>query len=389
MFPKTMEDKLSFAQNVFLLGLLTKQFYLLPSGSFQIGDMFLIFGCFWLFVFFQKGKVRIKKWDFLILAFIALVVIVNITYNLITDSSRFSRPIIYYIYNLIIILAFSAFLRMENALTMIKYVGVILKVSLIIQLGLFISGFGRWAYATRYSGSFNDPNQYGVYIFFSILMIYLTDHILNSGKWFLWCALGTILILPSTSTGTMLGILFLWTGIYLTSVKNLKRRDKLIWGVVLIGFILLFVLFQSGSLPLPSFISSNQMFVRVIGKLSKISGGSNSNTSLLSDRGWTRIVEYPEYLLFGAGEGGFDRFGTSLEIHSSILGPLFYYGCIPFSLFIIWVFIKLRNTRYLFIYIAMFAETLFLVNTRQPLYWMLIVLAGFQPSGIVRRCNNA
>ena len=52
------------------------------------------------------------------------------------------------------------------------------------------------------------------------------------------------------------------------------------------------------------------------------------------------------------------------------------YGIIPYIFLVIWVFKKARHTRFLFIYIALFGEAMFVVNTRQPAYWMLIILAG-------------
>lgn len=49
-------------------------------------------------------------------------------------------------------------------------------------------------------------------------------------------------------------------------------------------------------------------------------------------RGYDRICKYPEYLLFGAGEGAHYRFAEKSlflgEIHSSWAGVLFYYGII-------------------------------------------------------------
>ncbi|MDZ7736197.1 MAG: hypothetical protein U5P41_08920 [Gammaproteobacteria bacterium] len=43
-------------------------------------------------------------------------------------------------------------------------------------------------------------------------------------------------------------------------------------------------------------------------------------------RGYTRIIEHPGYLLFGAGEGAYHRFLPKYEFHSSLGTVLFCYG---------------------------------------------------------------
>jgi hypothetical protein len=53
-------------------------------------------------------------------------------------------------------------------------------------------------------------------------------------------------------------------------------------------------------------------------------------------RGYDRIVNYPEHLLFGAGEGAYERFRSDLyasELHSSYGTLLFCYGIVGAALF--------------------------------------------------------
>lgn len=368
--------KLSFPQILFIVGIFAKQFYLLPSGSFQVGDLFLMLGCFTHLIFTKKGKISINRSNILLGTYVLLIAIINFLYFAILNNQSFIRPIIYYAYNFIVVISFSSFINMDNNEHFIRKIGLILKVSLILQLVLLLSGIGKWAYATRYSGSFNDPNQYSVFIFFTVLMVYLIDQCTNNTRWFWWSALGTVLVLPSTSTGTMLGIIIFWVGLYLSSVKKINNKEKVLWGILLILFVVLIVLLREGRLPLPNIITSNKMYMRVLSKITKITSSSDSS-ALLLDRGWTRLVNSPHYFLYGAGEGGYERFDTWLEIHSSILGPMFYYGIFPFCLFLFWVLNRLKGVDPVFVYIALFSEATFLVNTRQPLYWMLIVIGSY------------
>lgn len=104
---------------------------------------------------------------------------------------------------------------------------------------------------------------------------------------------------------------------------------------------------------------------------------------------------YPEKILYGAGEGFWDRFELAYatnEIHSTVLGILFYYGVGPFVLLAIWVILNLRQcsfrSRTLLFYLPLLFECFFLANQRQPLLWMLIVLASVSPSSKERNVGQ-
>lgn len=369
-------EYITIPQYVFIIGLFVKQFYLLPSGSIQIGDLILIFGCILNFFFTKRGRLTLDKTNLSLIIYILFITVINVLYYLFMDDQSFIKPIFYYVYNLVVVLSFSSFLNMDNSKTLLKKLGVVLKVSLVLQLVLLLTGLGRWAYSTRYSGTFNDPNQYSVFIFFSLLLVYMINQGTDRNNWKIWYVLGTMLVIPSASTGTMLGLVIFWAGLYLINVKELKRITKILWCGLLCILITLFAFTFSNNLPLPDYITTNSMYVRVINKTTKIANSSD-NTTLLADRGWTRIMEYPEFFLFGAGEGGFERFNTWLEIHSSLIGPLFYYGIVPFFFSAYWIWRNVKNTYSFFIYAALFSEAIFLVNTRQPLYWMLIAIGSY------------
>ena len=57
----------------------------------------------------------------------------------------------------------------------------------------------------------------------------------------------------------------------------------------------------------------------------------------LAARGYDRLIEYPAYLVFGAGEGAFWRFseneGYGQELHGALPTILFSYGVMGFVLF--------------------------------------------------------
>lgn len=371
-------NKLRFPENLFLIGVFLKQFYLLPSGSFQLGDLVLILSCGCILGIKQHGKIKLQKEDKLLLLFIGCIVIINLMYSLKDNFLGYNKASLYYIYNLIIILGVNSLIisNDEKSVQFLNGLNSVLKLSLVMQMLLYITGIGRWAYASRYSGTFNDPNQYAAFIFFSMIIIYALSRAMEKNC-FLWIVLAIALILLSSSTGVMLGVFVFLVVLYFTSLKMLNRRMTIIWGVSLGLFILIYACLRLNIIAAPELLTNSTMYKRILSKVLKIING-NETSSLLTDRGWTRIVEHPVYLLFGAGEGNYERFGTWLEIHSSILGPLFYYGIVPFVFYIRWIYSKVKGVQSIVycVYSSLIIEALFLSNTRQPLYWIAIALAG-------------
>lgn len=80
------------------------------------------------------------------------------------------------------------------------------------------------------------------------------------------------------------------------------------------------------------------MLTRIQEKIWKVAHGGL--LGLFLDRGMEKLVLYPQYLLYGAGEGGFDRFTLTSqinEIHCCLFSVLFCYGIIPTVFLLIWL----------------------------------------------------
>ena len=138
---------------------------------------------------------------------------------------------------------------------------------------------------------------------------------------------------------------------------------------------------------MPSVFVNSAMYKRVFSKIWSFGVVSDAVQSdgiinLFVDRCWDRLIDYPTKIFYGAGEGYFNRFPSARyinnEIHSSILGPLFYYGIVPCTIWFIWIAKQLKGIkRELWAaYIALIVESVTLVNNRQPFFWMIFVLAG-------------
>lgn len=353
----------NLSQLCYLLFLFLKQFYILPSGSFQLGDAFFILSFLFFAIKSRKNKewgqiVLVDKWYllFTIAAFISN----HICYFLYEDMfSLFSG--FYLIYNYIVIVVFRAMARNYGFLDKAKWV---CRLNLWVQGFLLVSGLGKYRFEHRYIGSFHDPNQMAFFVFSMILIIYLIQRKRKQEKWiYLDILLGALLIFYSKSVGIALGlIIFVGT--------LLIQKGKRIFLVMAAGLCL--------GLLLPD-KDSYSLFVRMYEKF-QVLCSANGVKEILAMRGIDRVWLYPEYLLWGAGDGAYTRFAESRlpfqEIHSTLLQLWFCYGSVPFLFLLKWLYQNLKKVPKMFfgIYAALFVESFFLVNARQPFFWIIILL---------------
>ena len=112
-------------------------------------------------------------------------------------------------------------------------------------------------------------------------------------------------------------------------------------------------------------------------------GGS----SFFMDRGLEKCWLYPQYLLYGAGEGGFARFTLASqvnEIHSCLFSILFCYGLIPTILLMYWLakeLLRLEGWMWPMI-LGLLAESFLLVNYRQPMFWLVLIWGSLNVPGV-------
>lgn len=105
--------------------------------------------------------------------------------------------------------------------------------------------------------------------------------------------------------------------------------------------------------------------------------------SQLLARGYMRVVQYPQYLLYGAGQGKDDRFGglngDYYEIHSSPVAVLFYYGIVGFLLFAAFLW-KLFSSKINLLFLSpLLVYGLFTYGLRSPYFWLALGFLVFMP----------
>lgn len=385
---KIAKNSLDIAKSFFLLGVFMKQFYLGSSGGFQIGDLCFMLSFIILIISHYHMKIPIRKIDQPFLVFVFFVIFINFIYiaiykNSYVGTTRFHLSIIYYIYNLFIILTIRQFAVDTDFLDHLR---IVLQVCLFLQLIFAVFHLGRYFDAYRYMGTFNDPNQCGFYIMGSFFMIFVLSIMTKKGKPVIWWIVAIYIIMKTSSTGMLMGMLIMIV-LHLYQIlltKNSRTAAFFLLLAVMLTVVLVLVL--AGVMPIPESIKMTFMYQRVMQKFGRIGIGVAGRTfsirRLFEDRTWDRILMYPDRILYGAGEGYMARFPAALyganEIHSSILGPIFYYGLIPCS-FLLWWFVNqmhcLKKELWC-VYVALLIESITLVNNRQPFFWMLFVLAG-------------
>lgn len=383
-------------QIIFCIYIFMKQFYFFSSGGLQPADLiFLVSFLLYFIQIIKNNRMILNKIDKLFLVFIYFVIVINLTHSLINNNTDFLKSCIFYIYNFMVIVLFRQLIK-ENLF--LKRLLNTIKLSLVMQLVIYILGVGRWFGEIRYMGTFNDPNQMGFYVFISFLTIVVLSDILKYKSVFLYYVISTLLIIESSSTGIFLGMTS-FTIVYLIFrykyiISKLRFKLKNILKIIIIMDVTIIVIIPNIGLA-TSYIQNLTIFNRIEKKISDISSEDKSENekTLIRDRGIDKLLLYPEYMLIGAGEGYISRFDKSYhmnEIHSTLLSILFYYGVIPFGIAIMWM---LKNIRYIpnymyTVYIALIIESFTLLNQRQSTFWIIFILGSLYMNKDIKKYES-
>mgnify|MGYP005991633873 CR=1 FL=1 len=249
--------------------------------------------------------------------------------------------------------------------------GVLL--GLILQWAVLWLGIGNYKFEPRYSGSFNDPNQMGYWVTV-VCSIYWVYSILEENK------------------TKRFWKYFVFMSFVVFTLMTMSRSV-----LITIPFFILFYTYHSKLFLSVYILFALPMLMLALVGFSLINFDGNLNLENLSKftdrvsvvdvyselqlRGYTRPLEYPEYILWGAGHGEHERFnGTAgdghagTEVHSSFVGLLFYYGIVGTSLFIVFIYLSIKHvpTSALIILLITFVFGLTTYSLRTPIFWVLL-----------------
>lgn len=331
-------------------------FYFLPSGLPRISDFALMAIAFRLAA---RGKVQMVPGAKIILrvllCFVAYVFFVNAVNGLWNMNLTCFQSASFYIYNMLAVaLVFVLYSEYQGRFLSATFSAM--AITLAIQVLFGFRDVGNPARATIF---FNNPNQLGYFSLIAAAIVAYCSAALKAKQstttvLFLICV---FLALISLSKAAMVGVLMML-------VLYGATRPKML---ALFGAIALVILvFFPGQLSVVD---------RASARLSSIGGQYDDS---LGGRGYTRIVEFPQFLAFGSGEGAFERFNKSggQELHSIFGTLLFAYGICGCALIGTFIYLCVRGqgfSAYPLIPIASYGFTH--QGLRFTLLWCLLALS--------------
>ena len=362
-----------------LLFILLRPFYVRASGQVQPADGFLMLYFFCTVYRDFKAEVlvpNIKK-NKLFYIFLVFAIMINAFYHKVVPDPRFLFSSLYLIYMGVVVYSYDSGIN-KGLIDKIRY---ILYGNLMIQFLIYSSGLGRLYYelweegATRYMGTFTDPNQFGFYIFIVLLFAYLTKHEKADTYLFpITSVMGIFLVIQSKSLAAFLGLAVLYTLALLRFIGEKFRVNKVILCVMLIltttGVVYYFIPTSDFRIEDVEYNTVNRIRYKIYNVIY-----ADGIKDILRERAAEKIINYPEYFIYGAGEGNYERYYPEPvnEIHSSFINLFFSYGLIPFAILMGWFKKRLKglNAVSLVCFITILIESMFLVNYRQALFWVL------------------
>lgn len=362
-----------------LLFILIRPFYVRASGQVQPADGFLMLYFFCTVYRDFKAEVLIPniKKNKLFYIFLVLAIMINAFYHKVVPDPRFLFSSLYLVYMGVVVYSYDSGIN-KGLIDKIRY---ILYGNLMIQFLIYSSGLGRLYYelweegATRYMGTFTDPNQFGFYIFIVLLFAYLTKHEKADTYLFpITSVMGIFLVIQSKSLAAFLGLAVLYTLALLRFIGEKFRVNKVILCVMLIltttGVVYYFIPTSDFRIEDVEYNTVNRIRYKIYNVIY-----ADGIKDILRERAAEKIINYPEYFIYGAGEGNYERYYPEPvnEIHSSFINLFFSYGLIPFAILMGWFKKRLKglNAVSLVCFITILIESMFLVNYRQALFWVL------------------
>lgn len=348
---------------LWFLAVVGSQFYLFDSGMPQPSHILLalILAAFFLKrTPFPREVVRSLKRNGLIpiSIFILYVVAVNSIFSIINQDIEFILSTIFWLFSFATLLILSFAFDDERILFAVKAASV---VGIALMFLLWALGLGRYNFFPRYNAFLNDPNQMAYWVLCMMGTFALLSR--KSGRLLqvALLVLSTFLILASMSRSAILGVVFLFLGSVIKIAGQGKRG-------VFVGVMLVVGLTAAAAY----YATQSEI---VFNALQRFTDANLDDQAEI--RGYGRILNFPEYLILGAGQGLDERFGASHEIHSSWGALLFYYGVIGLSVFM-WFLMSFAirlNIEEKLVFCAPVFYGLSTYGLRTPAFWFFVASA--------------
>lgn len=214
----------------------------------------------------------------------------------------------------------------------------------------------------------NQLSRYALFIGVLLSLDRLDRKYVSTGFYIVLMSLVNLLVIFSLSRASSVAVLML---LLIVAFKDVRS----IMFIVILSFIfgLIYQSVHDEELP---------VITKIEGRFQE-----NSHEDKVLNRGYSRFLDYPKYIIFGAGERRNDRFQDFYEFHSSYGGVLWCYGIVGFVLMLSFHGYSFRYVDYtiLLLFPLMF-NSLVHNDMRFIFNWILPVLYFFR--GIKLKSSN-
>jgi hypothetical protein len=307
--------------------LITSIFYIFPSGTPQPADFLLMFTIIaTLLVAWRRAPNEPVLYIALAL-FSGWIVLVNVVWFFISPDFVFLKKTSFYLFNMMVFLFVitAGYHDFERLKTVIWWSCVIALLAQLFYLEFVFHGVHK-----RATGTFNNPNQLGYWALLLMACIGVAKEraplrpldILALGAGFY------VLMLSLSKAASISGMILI---LLVIAFCRMQRASAVVLSVLLV----LGLLFQIAT---GGLVERFRNFEAVSNLEHRLSGIGKQEDDSLFHRGYIRLIQNPQYLAFGAGEGGFERLTQDAEkqgkeLHSTLGTILMSYGLIGLGLF--------------------------------------------------------
>ncbi|MGM0712198.1 O-antigen ligase family protein [Brevibacillus parabrevis] len=367
--------KLSLDKVLLFLYVLLKPFYFFPSGNPQIADFVMMLLIAYTFLFQLKWLERKYRFFIVItLLFLYDILLVNGIWAIalggvmeVFESTK------WYLYNGAVMLTIIV-LGQRDPRGYAKWLFWAVACSLAVQTLALLFGLAPGEHDFRQALFFNNPNQLGYYGLLCLGICLFCARFFPVKSLYLFLVIGCSLsvIAASLSKAAILSAVLMYLVFLFVSSKE---RTGLFWQNVLCVLALFFLLFCVSLYTNENVLHDATIYTQVKERMETLGEDSDDN---LASRGYDRIANHPQYMFFGAGEGQYERFESTitLELHSTIANLFFSYGIVGTLLFLLLLYAGVRGHR-LYSWYPLFFQIVYGLThngIRETFFWILLAL---------------
>lgn len=339
-------------------------YYLFPSGGFQPSVAVLIFG-FAVMLFTSFKKVIISGSMRMLIVYSVYAMLINIYWFFNTGDDSLLLYTIIALFGCFMFIAlgniFHQFTRQDARMFLFVVFATVATQALLLTFGIVKDvGGGRqviW---------FNNPNQLGYFCLLSATIAVLVGYFYKIQNFLipLTVALGIYISTFTLSRAALAGlVLFVPILLFFSTSISLSKK-----------MVIVVMLALGGAYVADLYVNSEQYAALE----RRVERSQESSTGQEEVRHFDRVWEYPDYLVFGAGKGAYERFSENdakvQEIHNLFLSVLFCYGIIGFLMYMTFLFSIIRNIQLMIYLLPVFLYNMTHNGGRVIALWFMLAL---------------